>query len=165
MLNLLLRAASGLVSNVQPLAVGATAPDVTATNQDGQLVNLGGLYKCGYVLVYFYPMAGTPGCTAQACSLRDSFDVLAQLNLTVVGVSHDSVAAQKKFALRCQLPFVLLSDPQSIIYNAFGVRGVARQSFLIKNGQIIWRELSASTTQQAAAVIKALAADRAKSSV
>jgi peroxiredoxin Q/BCP len=78
-------------------------------------------------------------------------------------VSHDSVAAQKKFATDQQLPFDLLADPRSEIYNAFGVPGVSRQSFLIKNGVIIWRELSASTSQQAADVQKALASDRAQS--
>jgi peroxiredoxin Q/BCP len=163
MFSFLLRAMGGMVSGAQPLAVGTSAPVVTGTNQDGQPVNLGELYKKGYVLVYFYPLAGTPGCTAEACSLRDAFAQLTELNLTVIGVSHDSVAAQKKFATDQQLPFDLLADPRSEIYNAFGVPGVSRQSFLIKNGVIIWRELSASTSQQAADVQKALASDRAQS--
>ena len=162
MFNFMLRALSGMVSAGEPLAVGASAPAIKGVNQDGQTVDLGQLYKQGYVLVFFYPMAGTPGCTAEACSLRDAFADLTKLNLAVVGVSHDSVEAQKAFATAHQLPFTLLADPQSEIYNAFGVPGITRQSFLIKNGQVIWRDLHASTSQQAEDVKKALEADRAK---
>jgi peroxiredoxin Q/BCP len=150
------------VSGAEPLAIGATAPAISGTNQDGKTVDLGALYKTGYVLVYFYPKAGTPGCTAEACSLRDAFATLTSANLTVVGVSHDSVAAQKKFATDQKVPFDLLADTEGKIYNAFGVPGIAnRQSFLTKDGKVIWRELQASTAEQAADVTKALAAAKA----
>lgn len=160
MFNFLLRALSGPVSGAQPLALGVPAPAISATNQDGKTVNLADLFQKGYVLVFFYPKAFTPGCTAEACSLRDAFADFAQRNLTILGVSHDSVATQKAFAAAHQLPFDLLADPKSDLYNAFGVPGLTRQSFLIKNGLIIWRALSASTDQQAADVKQALAADR-----
>jgi peroxiredoxin Q/BCP len=162
MLNFLLRAVTGPLSSAQPLALGARAPAVQATNQNGQPVALAELYQKGYVLVFFYPKAFTPGCTAEACSLRDAFADLTKLNLTILGVSHDSVATQKAFATEQKLPFDLLADPHSELYNAFGVPGLTRQSFLMKNGEVIWRALSASTDHQAADVKKALDADRAK---
>jgi len=152
----------GLVTGAEPLAVGAVAPAVKSINQDGQPVDLGELYKAGPVLVYFYPMADTPGCTAQACSLRDAYADLIREKLTIVGVSMDSVASQKKFATGHQLPFTLLADTAGEVYKAFGVPSrVNRQSFLIKAGKIAWRDLTASTSQQAADVKKALAAARA----
>jgi peroxiredoxin Q/BCP len=149
-------------TGAEPLAVGASAPAVSGTNQDGKTVDLGALYKTGYVLVYFYPKADTPGCTSEACSLRDAFADLSKENLTVVGVSHDIVADQKKFALKYKLPFDLLADPDGKIYAAFGVPSMMnRQSFLMKDGKVIWVELKASTKQQADDVKKALAAAKA----
>jgi peroxiredoxin Q/BCP len=160
-----MRALSGLVSNAQPLSVGATAPAIRGTNQDGQTVELGELYKKGTVLVFFYPVAGTPGCTAEACSLRDAFVDLTKLNLTIVGVSHDTVADQKKFAVAQSLPFDLLADPPGEIYAAFGVPGLMnRQSFLVKDGKIAWHAAKASTREQANDVKKALADLTAKTS-
>ncbi len=163
MFTLIYQSLMGLVSAAEPLALGSVAPAIKGTNQDGKTVDLGEQYKKGYVLVYFYPKAGTPGCTAEACSLRDAFADLTKLNLTVVGVSHDSVDAQKKFATDQKLPFDLLADPNSNIYTAFGVPGITRQSFLMKDGKVIWRELKASTQEQANDVKKALDDDRAKS--
>jgi len=159
----LLRVLTGLVSAAEPLDIGATAPALKGTNQDGKVVDLGEQYKKGYVLVYFYPKAGTPGCTAEACSLRDAFADLTKLNLTVIGVSHDTVDAQKKFAVAQKLPFDLLADPKGEIYAAFGVPGVFdRQSFLVKDGKLVWRELAASTATQADDVKKAVTDLKAK---
>jgi peroxiredoxin Q/BCP len=154
------------VNGAVPLALGATAPAISGANQDGKTVDLGALYKTGYVLVYFYPKAGTPGCTAEACSLRDAFADLSKEKLTVVGVSHDSVDAQKKFADAQKLPFDLLADTKGEIYAAFGVPGAMnRQSFLMKDGKVVWRELKASTKDQADDVKKALAADKSTAPV
>ena len=148
----------GMVTGSEPLNVGAAAPAIKSVNQDGQPVDLGELYKTGPVLVYFYPKSDTPGCTAQACSLRDAYADLAREKLTIVGVSMDSVPSQKKFATGHQLPFTLLADTTGEVYKAFGVPSrVNRQSFLIKDGKIAWRDLAASTAQQAADVKKALA--------
>ena len=150
------------VSGAVPLAVGATAPAVKSTDQNGKAVDLGELYKTGYVLVYFYPKAGTRGCTAEACSLRDDYVTLTKNKLTIVGVSHDTVEAQKKFADDQKLPFTLLADPKGDVYAAFGVPGAMnRQSFLVKDGKIVWEDLKASTDKQAADVQKALDADKA----
>jgi peroxiredoxin Q/BCP len=141
------------------LAVGATAPVTQGIDQNGKSVNLAEVYKKGITLVYFYPKAGTKGCTDEACSLRDAYADLTKENLTIVGVSHDTVAEQKKFADDNKLQFSLLSDPKGDIYKAFLVPGVAnRQSFLIKDGKVAWLDLKASTAQQANDIKKALAA-------
>src|SRR5580693_3915110 len=79
------------------MKLGDPLPAVTAPDQDGKLVNLAEEGKTGYTLVYFYPKAMTPGCTAQACSLRDSYTELQQKGVKIFGVSVDTVEAQKAF--------------------------------------------------------------------
>jgi peroxiredoxin Q/BCP len=144
----------------EPLAVGASAPEVTALNQDGESVSLGELYQRGIVLVYFYPKADTPGCTKQACSLRDAFTELSDRGVTVVGVSADRPEVQKKFQEKYSLPFTLMADTDRKIIEAFGVPttlGItSRQAFLIQDNKIIWRDLKASTSEQAADVLAVL---------
>lgn len=147
-------------AKAEPVEVGVKAPEVEAVNQDGKKVALADLYKKGLVLVYFYPKADTPGCTAQACSLRDEFTVLKERGVEVVGVSTDPVDAQKKFQEKYKLPFTLLADEDAKVVEAFGVpkRGTfaSRQAFLIADGKIVWRDLKASTAEQARDVLKAL---------
>ena len=87
------------------------APRVGAVDQDGRAVKLEDLYKKGLTLVYFYPKAGTPGCTKQACSLRDSYEELTKQGVQVIGVSMDKAESQKKFQEKNKLPFTLLADP------------------------------------------------------
>jgi len=144
----------------EPLEIGAEAPRVTALNQDGESIALGDLYPGGDVLVYFYPKANTPGCTKQACSLRDDFEVLTEKGVTVVGVSNNSPEAQKKFQEKYNLPFTLLADEDKTVIRAFGVPTkwglAARQVFLIRTGKVVWRDLSASTAEQDADVLAAL---------
>lgn len=143
-----------------PLEVGAKAPAVSATDQDGKPVALGELYGKGLVLVFFYPKADTSGCTKQACSLRDAYEVLTDKGVTVVGVSTDGVAAQKAFAEKHKLPYTLIADNERTVIKAFGVPATmgfaSRQAYLIKDGVVVWRDLSASTDQQAADVLAAL---------
>lgn len=150
-----------LFGSGDPLEIGAAAPEVTALNQDGKSVSLGDLYKAGTVLVYFYPKADTPGCTKQACSLRDDFETLSDEGVTVVGVSTDTPESQKKFQAKYNLPFTLMADTDKKIVEAFGVPARAgfasRQAFLIRDGKVVWRDLSASTAEQAADVLAALA--------
>jgi hypothetical protein len=81
-----------------PLSVGDPAPQVTAITESGVSLDLGSFYaKQKYTLVYFYPKADTPGCTAQGCSLRDSYEVLTQKSVAIIGVSTDTVKAQADF--------------------------------------------------------------------
>ena len=153
-------------ARAEPLAVGATAPAVTGVTDTGDKLDLGALYAKGYTLVYFFPKADTPGCTAEGCSLRDAYQDLSDKGITVIGVSADDVPAQKAFKEKYHFPFTLLADHDRTVIKAFGVpvREVpvvgafaSRQSFLInKEGRIVWRDLKASTKEQAADVLKAL---------
>jgi peroxiredoxin Q/BCP len=144
----------------QALPVGASAPVLEGTDQDGKKLNLGDYYKKGFVLVYFYPKADTPGCTAQACSLRDAYADLAKEGVTVIGVSHDSPAAQRQFQDKYHLPFSLIADEDGAFAKAFDVpiNGVyeKRQAFLIRDGKVVWADFAASTDKQAEDVKKAI---------
>lgn len=143
---------------VEPYA----APQVEAVDQDGKTVKLADFYAKGMTLVYFYPKASTPGCTAQACSLRDAYESLTKAGVQVIGVSTDSVASQKKFADKQKLPFTLLADPDGKVVKAFGVKTIpiigfsTRQAFLIKDGKVVWRDEKASTAEQAADVLQVI---------
>jgi len=150
----------GLTNARQPLKVGEAAPEVVSRNEQGKEVRLADFYGEGFTLIYFYPKADTPGCTAQACSLRDDFAGLQARGVRVIGVSSDGPEAQRRFKEKHRLPFTLLADTDHAVANAFGVRLVLgmthRQSFLIKAGRIVWRDLSAATRDQARDVVKAL---------
>lgn len=149
-------------AQAEPLAVGAAAPGVTATTEAGASLAFADVYKKGYTLVYFYPKADTPGCTAQGCSLRDAYEELTKLGVTVIGVSTDSVEAQKAFKEKYNFPFTLIADTDKKVLRAFGQDSLmfaSRQAFLIdKDGKVVWRDLKASTKQQAADAIAALKA-------
>lgn len=144
-----------------PLELGAALPAVTAPDQEGAAVDLGTAAAKGFVLVYFYPKADTGGCTAQACSLRDAYAGLTEKGVKIFGVSTDGTAAQKAFHEKYHLPFTLLADSEKKVVTAFGVptnMGFAsRQAFLFKDGKLVWRDLKASTKQQADDVLAALA--------
>ena len=129
------------------LQTGATAPAFTLLDQHGSQFSLA--EQAGKkVLVYFYPKAMTPGCTTQACSLRDSMQELADLNTVVVGISPDPVNRLLKFVDKHELNFTLLSDEDHAVADAFGVwglkkfmgkeyDGIHRISFLVdEQGQI-----------------------------
>jgi thioredoxin-dependent peroxiredoxin len=153
----------GCSLGAEPLAIGANAPDITAPDENGRPVDFAKVYAHGLTLVYFYPKADTPGCTAQACSLRDGIADLKTDGVTILGVSHDTAEAQKKFKEKYRLPFTLIADHDGKVIQAFGVPtiifGIAkRQSFLIKDGKVVWRSLSAETKGHAEEVRKAVAA-------
>ena len=152
----------GFGSKVKALEAGAPAPMPVSLDQDGNSFAFADAYAKGVTLVYFYPKADTPGCTAQACSLRDSFESLKAENLQIVGVSRDTPASQKKFQQKYNLPVSLVADSDGKVAEAFGVGGVMglpvskRQSFLIKDGRVVWISLSAKTGEHAAEVQAAL---------
>jgi peroxiredoxin Q/BCP len=114
--------------------------------------------------VYFYPKAGTSGCTAEACSLRDSYDKLQADGLQIIGISRDTPDAQKHFQSEYKLPFTLVADTDGRVAEAFGVPMMlgglvpyaSRQSFLVKDDKIAWNSLHAQTTGSAAEIQKAL---------
>lgn len=124
------------------LTAGDNAPNFTLTDQHQQSISLTACLAKGPVLVYFYPKAMTPGCTVQACGLRDSKVGLDDEHVTVLGISPDPVAKLGKFADKHELNFSLLSDEDHAIADAFGVwgekkfmgkvyDGIHRLSFLI----------------------------------
>jgi peroxiredoxin Q/BCP len=149
----------GLIAHAEPLAVGAAAPEVSAPDQDGKTVNFKEVYAKGPTLVYFYPKSDTPGCTKQACSLRDDWSALQAKGIQVLGVSGDKVESQKKFQEKYKLPFTIIADNDSKVAAAFGVPttlGIARrQSFLVKDGKIAWVMPKASTETHAKDVLAA----------
>ena len=93
-----------LSSDASPLEIGASAPTITVTSSEGDSIDLAELYAKGPTLVYFYPKADTPGCTTQACNLRDSYETLTDSGIQVVGVSTDEVEAQAAFKEKYSLP-------------------------------------------------------------
>lgn len=104
------------------LGTGDRAPDFTTHDADGERVALSQL-RGRTVVLYFYPMDDTPGCTAQACSLRDGMDALAARGVIVLGVSAQDAEAHRRFAAKHRLPFPLLLDPDRRIAEAYGVLG------------------------------------------
>jgi peroxiredoxin Q/BCP len=146
------------------IPVGFEAPKVTAIDQDGKTIHFADIYAKGTTLVYFYPKAGTSGCTAEACSLRDSYDHLKAQGLQIIGVSRDTADAQKHFQDENKLPFTLVADPDGKVAKAFGVPSMlggfvpldSRQSFIVKNDKIVWNSQKAETKGSAAEVQKAL---------
>ena len=105
------------------LKVGDRAPDFTAVTQDGTTVRLKDYLGRGPVVLYFYPKDDTPGCTKEACGIRDGFTGFKRLNATVLGVSFDSAANHQKFIEKYKLPFVLLADTDKKISVAYGAAG------------------------------------------
>jgi thioredoxin-dependent peroxiredoxin len=156
--------ASETVQTNGKLSLGDPIPTITASDQDGKTVDLANAAKGGYTLVYFYPKAMTPGCTAQACSLRDAYQALQERGVKVYGVSLDTVDAQKEFQSKESLPFELLSDADHRVTTAFGVPLIknsfaTRQAYLFKDGRLVWLDTKASTDKQAADVLAVLSGD------
>ena len=124
------------------LKPGDNAPDFTLPDQDGTQVSLSDLLKDGPLVLYFYPADFTPGCTKEACSIRDMHDEIAEAGMRVVGVSPQDAASHSKFRAKYGLPFTLLADPGKTAVKAFGVDGplgvgVRRATFLIDQDGLI----------------------------
>ena len=152
--------AFGFRRSQNALQVGSKVPPLVALDQDGNKVDLAEQIATGLTYLYFFPKSGTPGCTLQACDLRDSHARLTQAGIRVLGVSRDKVEAQKAFHTAKRLPYLLLSDPEAKIIKAFGVEVVfglsLRQSFLIRDGVIVWRDLHSRVNQQADELLRML---------
>jgi peroxiredoxin Q/BCP len=103
------------------IEAGDKAPKFNLPSQDGSTISLDGLLEKGPVVVFFYPKDETPGCTAEACAFRDSYDVFQEAGATVVGISSDSAASHKKFADKHGFPFLLLADTDQKVRSNFGV--------------------------------------------
>ncbi len=148
------------------LEVGNKAPDFKGIDQAGNEVKLSD-FAGQKVVLYFYPKDDTPGCTKQACSLRDGFPALKQKNIIVLGVSPDDEESHLKFIKKYDLPFTLIADTDKQIVNQYGVygernmygnkyMGVKRTTYLIdENGDIIKIFKRVKVAEHAEEVLKA----------
>lgn len=124
------------------------APNFELPDQDGNVHSLAD-YAGSWLVIYFYPKDDTPGCTREACDFRDSYSVLLEKGVKILGISKDSVRSHKKFAEKYTLPFPLLSDPDHSTLDAFGAwgekkfmgkifNGILRKSFILDpHGEIV----------------------------
>lgn len=121
--------------------IGTAAPNFSVNNQKGEQVSLAS-FKGKKVVLYFYPKDDTPGCTAEACNLRDNYNILIDQGYAVLGVSPDNEKKHQKFIDKYDLPFDLLADTEQEIANKYGVwveksmygrkyMGIARTTFVI----------------------------------
>ncbi|PKP20643.1 MAG: thioredoxin-dependent thiol peroxidase [Bacteroidetes bacterium HGW-Bacteroidetes-21] len=104
------------------LQAGDKAPEFEGLDQYGKKISLGD-FKGKKLVLFFYPKDNTPGCTAEACNLRDNYDHLKKKGFELVGISVDDLSSHKKFAEKFKLPFSLISDTNKNIVNAYGVWG------------------------------------------
>lgn len=102
------------------MKIGDKIPEVLGVDKEGKVVKAED-FAGKPLVIYFYPKDNTPGCTAEACSLRDGDAELREMGYTVIGISKDSVASHLKFAAKYELPFILLSDESTEVNQAFGV--------------------------------------------
>jgi len=145
------------------LKIGDKAPSFSALDQDGKQHTLND-YKGKKLVVFFYPKANTPGCTAEACDLRDNFERFQINNYALLGVSADSAKAQGKFKDKFEFPFPLLADEEKSVINAFGVwgpkkfmgrefDGIHRTTFVIDENGVIEDVITQVKTKEHAAQI------------
>jgi len=136
---------------------GSKAPDFTGADQNGNTVSLKD-FTGSKVVLYFYPKDDTPGCTAQACNLRDNYSELLKKGLKVIGVSTDSVKSHKKFETKYELPFPLIADEDKQIVEKYGVygektfmgkthMGTIRTTFLIDEEGTVFKVLDKPDTK------------------
>ena len=132
--------------------VGDKAPDFLGVNEKGEEIRLSA-YKGKKVILYFYPKDSTPGCTAQACNLRDNFSTLQNAGYEIIGVSVDSEKSHQRFIEKNNLPFTLISDTDKKLVTEFGVwgekklcgrvyMGTNRTTFLINEEGVVERIIS-----------------------
>jgi peroxiredoxin Q/BCP len=148
---------------MKTLKAGDTVPNFTVNDQDGNSISLSD-YKGKKLIVFFYPKANTPGCTAEACNLRDNFAELQSQGYELLGVSADSEKKQSNFKNKFEFPFPLLADEDKEVINAFGVwgpkkfmgreyDGIHRKTFLLNESGVVERVIDKVKTKDHAAQI------------
>ena len=153
------------------LEVGSKGPEFTLPDKDGQNDSLSD-FAGKKVVLYFYPKDNTPGCTRQACAFAGAYEAFRTLDAVVIGVSKDSAASHRKFAEKYNLPFLLLSDPELTVLQAYGVwqekklygkvsMGVVRTTYLIDENGVIEKVMPKVKPDTNAADILAYYQDRA----
>ena len=145
----------------ETLKVGDPAPNFTAAASDGSQVELKNVIGKSPIVLYFYPKDDTPGCTKEACSLRDNFAAFRKLNATVYGISYDSIESHKQFIDKYKLPFVLISDSDHSIaklYGSYSLLYAKRMTFVVdKAGKIAWLNPKVDSTTHSAELQAVLA--------
>jgi len=146
-----------------PLKVGDKVPEFSVTDDRGNSQSLRD-YSGKKLVVFFYPKANTPGCTAEACDLRDHYKELLDAGYSLLGVSADSEKKQRNFSAKYDLPFPLLADEDKEVINAFGVwglkkfmgkeyDGIHRMTFIINEEGVVERVIEKVKTKEHAAQI------------
>lgn len=148
---------------MKPLQVGETVPPFSVSDDRGNTQQLSD-YKGQKLVVFFYPKANTPGCTAEACDLRDHYKALQEAGYALLGVSADSEKKQRNFSEKYDFPFPLLADEDKQVINAFGVwgpkkfmgreyDGIHRMTFIIDENGVVERVIEKVKTKVHAAQI------------
>ena len=148
---------------METLKVGEKVPEFTTVDQNGNTISLNFL-RGKKTIVFFYPRANTPGCTAEACNLRDHYQELKTHGFQLVGVSADNPKKQKNFASKYELPFTLLADEDKVVIRAFGVwgpkkfkgreyDGIHRTTFIVNEVGVVDKVISKVKTKDHAVQI------------
>ncbi|EAZ79081.1 thioredoxin-dependent thiol peroxidase [Algoriphagus machipongonensis] len=147
------------------LEVGQMAPDFEAKIESGETIKLSD-YRGKKVVLYFYPKDNTPGCTAQACNLRDNYEALQKAGYVVLGISSDAEKSHQKFIEKQSLPFSLIADPEKKVHELYGTwveksmygrkyMGTARTTFVIdEEGKIAEIISKVKTKEHTAQILK-----------
>jgi peroxiredoxin Q/BCP len=149
---------------MKTLQVGDSVPNFSVLDQSGKPFILSD-YQNTKLIVFFYPKANTPGCTTEACNLRDHYSELKGQGFDIVGVSADDQKKQASFKDKYQFPFPLLADTEKVVLEAFGVwgpkkfmgkeyDGIHRMTFVIENGRVIKVINKVQTKDHAAQILK-----------
>lgn len=150
---------------IQPLKVGDKVPNFTVNDEQGNPISLSD-YKGKKLVVFFYPKANTPGCTVEACNLRDHYSELQAQGYELLGVSADTEKRQSNFKKKFNFPFPLLADTEKEVINAFGVwgekkfmgrifDGIHRITFIVNEEGVVERVIDKVKTKEHAAQILA----------
>ncbi len=145
------------------LSAGDKAPDFSGKDQHNNTISLSD-YKGKKLVVYFYPKDDTPGCTAEACNLRDNYTVLQKAGYEILGVSADKAEKHQKFITKYSLPFPLIADEDHSVIKAFGVwgqkkfmgreyDGIHRETFVINEEGVLEKVITKVKTKDATAQI------------
>ncbi|WNH10218.1 thioredoxin-dependent thiol peroxidase [Thalassobellus suaedae] len=148
---------------MKTLKQGDIVPDFSVNDEQGNLISLSD-FKGKKIIVFFYPKANTPGCTVEACNLRDNYEVLKAQGYVLLGVSADSEKKQANFKSKYEFPFPLLADEDKTVINAFGVwgpkkfmgkeyEGIHRMTFIIDENGVVERVIEKVNTKDHAAQI------------
>ncbi len=143
---------------MKTLKAGDTVPNFKGKDQDGNSISFSD-YKGRRLIVFFYPKASTPGCTVEACNLRDNYELLQEKGYELLGISADSQKRQTNFRNKYQFPFPLLADEEKEVINAFGVwgpkkfmgrefDGIHRKTFIINEKGLVEKVIGKVKTKQ-----------------